>query len=105
MLPKPCLSCEYIDLCHGGCPRNRTWSAAEDETLVDVDYFCQSYKQIYGYANERMEIVAQNVKRRWLEEYIKSGLKLPNRNDICICGSGMKFKKCCEQLLAVATSN
>lgn len=21
--------------------------------------------------------------------------KLPNRNDLCLCGSGKKFKKCC----------
>ncbi|MFP7298878.1 anaerobic sulfatase maturase [Neobacillus niacini] len=95
-LPKQCQSCQYIDLCHGGCPRNRTWSFGENETLVDVDYFCQSYKQIYAYAHERMEIVAENIKKRWLEEYINTGLKLPNRNDLCICGSGKKFKKCCE---------
>ncbi|ALC91416.1 anaerobic sulfatase maturase [Bacillus sp. FJAT-18017] len=104
-LPKQCLSCKYINLCHGGCPRNRTWSFGEDETLVDVDYFCQSYKQIYSYAHDRMEIVAQNVKRRWLQEYIETGLKLPDRNDTCVCGSGKKFKKCCEPLKAVSTSN
>jgi uncharacterized protein len=97
-LPKKCQSCQYIDLCHGGCPRNRTWSFEEDKTLVDVDYFCQSYKQIYAYAHERMEIVAQNVKKRWLKEYIEAGLKLPKRNEPCICGSGKKFKKCCELL-------
>jgi uncharacterized protein len=97
-LPKPCQSCRYIDLCHGGCPRNRTWSFGEDELQVDIDYFCQSYMQIYEYAHERMEIVAQNVKTRWLQEYINTGLKLPKRNDLCICGSGKKFKKCCESL-------
>ncbi|PTX64954.1 uncharacterized protein C8P63_101176 [Melghirimyces profundicolus] len=97
-LPDPCRNCRYLDLCHGGCPRNRTWSFGEDETQVDVDYFCQSYQQIYAYAHERMEVVAQNVKKRWLQEYIDTGLKLPKRNDPCICGSGKKFKKCCESL-------
>lgn len=99
-LPESCQSCEFINLCHGGCPRNRTWSFGENETLVDVDYFCQSYKQIYSYAHERMEIVAQNVKKRWLKEYIQSGSKLPERNEVCFCGSGKKFKKCCEVLLS-----
>lgn len=103
-LPSQCLACEYINLCHGGCPRNRTWSFGEDETLVDVDYFCQSYKQIYSYAHEKMEIVARNVKKRWLQEYIDSGLKLPDRNAACLCGSGKKYKKCCEPLKAVGTS-
>ncbi|GAA3938137.1 SEC-C metal-binding domain-containing protein [Litoribacillus peritrichatus] len=27
------------------------------------------------------------------------GIKLPGRNDFCICGSGKKLKKCCPQLL------
>ncbi|WP_078379055.1 anaerobic sulfatase maturase [Sutcliffiella halmapala] len=103
-LPDKCQSCRYIDLCHGGCPRNRTWSQGEDETLVDVDYFCDSYMQIYEYAHKKMEIVAQNVKARWLQEYIGAGLKMPNRNGTCICGSTKKFKKCCEPLLAVTDS-
>jgi uncharacterized protein len=46
-----------------------------------------------------MEIIAKNVKKRWMQEYIQSGQKLPNRNDPCLCGSGKKFKKCCEKLI------
>ncbi|SDZ65906.1 uncharacterized protein SAMN05421736_12656 [Evansella caseinilytica] len=95
-----CKSCEFIDLCHGGCPRSRNWSFGEKETQVDVDYFCQSYQQIYAYANKRMEVVAGNVKKKWLHEYIRTGLKLPKRNGVCVCGSGKKFKKCCEPLLS-----
>ncbi|WP_306439379.1 anaerobic sulfatase maturase [Paenibacillus sp. tmac-D7] len=96
-LPEKCTSCRYLNLCHGGCPRNRTWSRFDDQ--VDVDYFCKSYMQIYAYADERMKIVAANIRMRWLEQYLKSGLKLPGRNDVCFCGSGLKFKKCCGAFL------
>lgn len=51
-LPLPCVSCPYVRLCHGGCPRNRRWAPAEEPP--GVDYFCNSYKQLYAYAHDRM---------------------------------------------------
>ncbi len=95
-LPVQCQTCEYLQLCHGGCPRNRVWHEADDG--VDPDYFCASYKQIYAYAHERMLEIAERVKRRMLNDHIRRGGKLPGRNDPCLCGSGRKYKKCCEPL-------
>ncbi|WP_462413638.1 anaerobic sulfatase maturase [Neobacillus sp. Marseille-QA0830] len=92
-VPKKCTQCEYFTLCHGGCPRNRKWM--ESGHVADVDYFCESYLKVYQYADERMNALAGKLKNRWLEEYIKSGLKVPGRNELCICGSNKKFKKCC----------
>lgn len=95
-LPHQCTSCEYLRLCHGGCPRNRQWG----DVANNVDYFCESYKKIYQYAGKRMESLAQKIKSRRLAELIERGYKLPRRNEPCICGSGKKFKKCCRPLLA-----
>ncbi|MEQ6377897.1 anaerobic sulfatase maturase [Bacillaceae bacterium S4-13-56] len=95
-LPAQCERCEYLSLCHGGCPRNRNWNVETQGHTVE--YFCQSFKQIYGYAHSRMEEVAKNYKRNWLNELVKSGRVLPGRNDECFCGSGKKFKKCCQTL-------
>ncbi|UCZ52490.1 anaerobic sulfatase maturase [Bacillus shivajii] len=94
-LPGECKKCDFLHLCYGGCPRNRNGSLIVQES--DVDYFCESYKKIYSYAHERMEIVARNLKRKWLDEYKEKSGKFPNRNDICLCGSKLKFKKCCGQ--------
>lgn len=96
-LPTPCQTCEWLSLCHGGCPRNRTEPRWMEE-VVDVDYFCSSYQQVYRYGHERMTKLAQTVKARRLREYKKSEGTLPDRNDLCICGSGKKFKKCCGPL-------
>ena len=100
-LPEPCQTCEYLQLCHGGCPRNRVWHEADDG--VDPDYFCMSYKQIYAHAHERMIEIAQNVKRQVFQDHLNRGGKLPGRNDPCLCGSGKKFKKCCEPLRRAVT--
>ncbi len=97
-LPKQCESCEYLQLCNGGCPRNRNWYG---DLNLQTDFFCQSYKQIYKYADQRMRKVAKNEKARKFEKYIRSGRVLPGRNDMCLCGSGEKFKKCCEPLKQV----
>jgi uncharacterized protein len=95
-LPDKCKSCEFLQLCHGGCPRNRNWNIEEQE--MHVDYFCSSYKQIFRYAHERMEDVAINVKAKQVQAVVDAGRSLPGRNDLCLCGSGKKFKKCCEPL-------
>ncbi|WP_138419900.1 anaerobic sulfatase maturase [Aquibacillus sediminis] len=94
-LPEQCKSCEFLHLCHGGCPRNRL----RTNNQVDVEYFCESYKQIYRYAERRINEVTTKIKRRNIKEYQLAGHSLPARNDACICGSGKKFKKCCGTLV------
>lgn len=92
-LPDQCKSCEFLNLCHGGCPRNRQGTASETE------YFCESYQQIYRYAHDQMIEVATNIKKRELKRLYDRGFRFPNRNDRCLCGSKTKYKKCCQPLL------
>ncbi|WP_208588569.1 anaerobic sulfatase maturase [Gracilibacillus suaedae] len=94
-LPDKCKQCEFLSLCHGGCPRNRL----QDQSLTDVDYFCESYQQIYRYARERITNVTKQIRKNQINQYYRSGQPLPGRNELCICGSNKKFKKCCEPLL------
>ncbi|WP_067840080.1 anaerobic sulfatase maturase [Amphibacillus sediminis] len=93
-LPEACQSCEFLSLCHGGCPRNR--SEIEPN---QTEYFCESYQMIYRYADQRMQTVAENIRGKSINEYVKLGHPLPNRNDQCLCGSGKKFKQCCMKLI------
>ena len=95
-LPEKCTTCEFLNLCHGGCPRNRNWNLSGQE--IDVDYFCDSYIQIYRYADERMKSLARQLKTRNLKQYLDAGNVEPGRNEPCICGSGHKYKKCCGRL-------
>ncbi|WP_246188139.1 anaerobic sulfatase maturase [Paenibacillus tengchongensis] len=63
-LPDSCRTCEFLDLCHGGCPRNR--GPQDGQAGVYPDYFCASYKKIYAYSRARMEQLASKVRKEWL---------------------------------------
>lgn len=94
-LPEPCRTCEWKQLCHGGCPRNRKFMP--DSPDLGVDYFCAAYKQIYQYAAERMRELGKSVRRQQFDNNVIRFFKgrLPERNDYCPCGSGKKYKHCC----------
>lgn len=94
-LPDKCRSCEWQRLCYGGCPRNRTWNPEGNRS--DPDYFCQSYMQIYAYADERMRELGDRMRRELYERNVREIYrgKPPGRNDPCACGSGKKHKACC----------
>lgn len=97
-LPEPCTTCDWKKLCHGGCPRNRKWGT--DLATSEVDYFCESYKQIYSYADERMKKLGDTIRGRLFEQNVERYYKgkWPERNDPCPCGSGRKYKQCCNDL-------
>lgn len=44
-----CQVCEYSSICHGGCPKFRH---GPNRKFEDLDYFCSSYKMIFGKAVE-----------------------------------------------------
>ncbi|GGA44381.1 anaerobic sulfatase maturase [Paenibacillus physcomitrellae] len=97
-LPDKCRSCEWQRLCYGGCPRNRKWNPEGTES--DPDYFCQSYMQIYAYADERMQEMSMRMRREMYSYHLQHDYagKTPGRNKPCPCGSGKKHKACCAAL-------
>lgn len=83
-----CKTCSYWQYCHGGCPRNRMTRTGPQQSLQETDYFCQSYRMLYAYGEDRMRQLAKRVMQR-------IGRSYPGRNERCICGSGKKTKQCC----------
>ncbi|WP_440894677.1 anaerobic sulfatase maturase [Amphibacillus sp. Q70] len=53
-LPEQCQTCEFLNLCHGGCPRNRQGEG--------VEFFCESYKQVFRYADQKMKTLANQIR-------------------------------------------
>ncbi len=47
-----CQICEYQSICHGGCPKFRH---GPHRNFNDLDYFCSSYKMIFGKAVEPLK--------------------------------------------------
>ncbi len=59
-----CLVCRYLDICRGGCPKDR---AILTQMHKAPSYFCQAYKMFFEHARGRLgglAIEAQNSNKR-----------------------------------------
>jgi uncharacterized protein len=57
-LPDQCLLCRYLDVCRGGCQKDRI---DLDSKQSRQSYFCESYKQFFDYAMPKFMQIAANV--------------------------------------------
>lgn len=49
MIPQDCIDCEYMSICHGGCPvRTYTFSG----TMFEKDPYCNVYLAMFRKAEE-----------------------------------------------------
>jgi len=86
-----CEACEWFDFCQRGCIKSR---AFPDDGYESLNYLCKAYKMLFEHTDERYEFLSWDIIRR------HRGLPAPQgvgRNDQCPCGSGKKYKKCCEK--------
>ncbi|MFD3259643.1 SPASM domain-containing protein [Paenibacillus lentus] len=91
-LPEKCRSCEWQRLCYGGCLRNRMWNAEDDRS--DPDFFCQSYMQIYAYADRRMQELGDRIRRELYDRNIQKAFKgkARGRNQPCAVEAATNIK-------------
>ena len=55
-----CLVCNHLDICRGGCVKDRArWN---DEDLTRESYFCKSYKQFFDYCLPRFMQIAAAIE-------------------------------------------
>jgi uncharacterized protein len=86
-LPRYCLQCSVLDMCNGGCPKDRFLLTPEGEP--GLNYLCRGYKHLFTHCRPFfLKVVAASRTRPKSESS-------PGRNDPCPCGSGKKHKKCC----------
>jgi len=106
-----CLRCQWLSLCHGGCPKDRI--TLQDD-VSHPSYFCSSYKRLFEYSNQRFlrlsrQIIAERSGGQVASTISATDIKPPvkktrakpttknkiGRNSPCPCGSGKKYKHCC----------
>lgn len=85
-LAAECLRCEYLSLCHGGCPKYRLLANGD---IASPDYFCAAYRRFFAHSAPTMRALAWRVTQPD---------RRVGRNDPCPCGSGRKYKHCCERI-------
>jgi uncharacterized protein len=102
-LPQQCLNCKIKFACNGACPKDRLSKTSHE--IYGLNYLCSSYKEFFSHINWPMKIMATLYKQGKDPSEIMPILKGENnklkeifpdigRNDPCLCGSGIKFKKC-----------
>jgi uncharacterized protein len=69
-----CLVCKHLDICRGGCMKDR--ARRNDEDLTRESYFCESYKQFFDYTVPRFMQIAAAIENGSLERHTRSPDKI-----------------------------
>lgn len=101
LLPDLCRSCRWLDVCHGGCPKDRFPLTAKDDP--GLSYLCEGLQFFFARSESLLKRLIALRKQGRSYEFImaqfRSGLisrwQGVGRNDPCPCGSGLKAKQCC----------
>jgi len=91
LLPKQCRECQWLPLCNGGCPKDR--SAMNDETADSepgLNVLCDGLKQFFAHSEEPMKR-AMALRRRGLgPDAIKAELRRSFLFDSSVNKPGVK---------------
>ncbi|MBQ3705018.1 MAG: anaerobic sulfatase maturase [Clostridia bacterium] len=102
-LTAECRACPWLFLCHGGCPKDRFARSPGGEE--GQYYLCEGLKSFFAYAVPRlrqaMRLSAARKSRQDIMEALvraeRESVRGLSRNDLCPCGSGKKYKQCCQK--------
>jgi uncharacterized protein len=104
LLPQRCRSCSWLEVCNGGCPKDRFGVSEDGES--GLNYLCDGLRRFYSYAEKPLKQVIRQRRAGKRPEVIMAELREESRkrwkgigrNDPCPCGSGLKAKNCCWDL-------
>lgn len=60
-----CASCEYLSVCRSGCRRHKTQDMVGN---LELNYFCPSYMEFYGYTLDRFKEIASILYREMQQQ-------------------------------------
>lgn len=60
-LSKECRGCEWLELCYGGCVKDRVF---QDNPHPEKTYFCDAYKQFFNHAADWFHTQARHIQAR-----------------------------------------
>lgn len=92
-----CDACHYLLFCSGDCLKHRLYHGSRKAR--QLSWLCQGYKQFFNHALSRLEKLAEGARKNHpeLATSPSHGIvsKKIGRNEPCLCGSGLKYKRCC----------
>jgi uncharacterized protein len=102
-LPRFCRECDVRFACNGECPKHRFIRTPDGE--AGLNYLCAGYKMFFHHVDPYMRFMAGELRQRrapanvmeWTRQndVAEALANPPGRNELCPCGSGRKYKKCC----------
>jgi uncharacterized protein len=117
-LPRYCRECEVRFACNGECPKNRFLTTPDGEP--GLNYLCAGYRRFFNHVDPYMRLMAEelkagrpaaNVMTQFKRHASQRGTNVGDpsalaigrrpartpkfRNELCPCGSGRKYKRCC----------
>jgi uncharacterized protein len=102
-LPRYCRECDVRFACHGECPKHRFIRTPDGE--AGLNYLCAGYKHFFHHIDPYMQFMARELTQgrppanvmEWVRQrqVMEARQNPPGRNEPCLCGSGLKYKKCC----------
>ena len=88
-----CDICDHLELCAGDCLKNRTYAGNSPQNL---SWLCSGLNYFFSQTQSKFDKLSEKIRdKRQKEQRIINKTRKIGRNDLCICGSGVKFKKCC----------
>ena len=95
-----CSACDVLELCMGDCLKHRVDGM---QSAGALSCLCVGWKQFYRHARPKLEVWRNRIasrNRAAAQPLAACGrpdslVAKPGRNDLCPCGSGLKFKRCC----------
>ena len=85
-----CDDCRWLGFCQRGCVKMRY---LPEQDYGALNYLCEAFKTFFTYSEDCYRFLRWDIVRR------QEGRPAPlnfGRNDPCFCGSGKKYKKCCQ---------
>jgi len=100
-LPAQCRACRWLEVCNGGCPKDRFDVTPDGDP--GLNYLCRGYQRFFSHAEKPLKQIVQLRRRGFSPAGIMAELRAESkerwkgigRNDPCPCGSGRKAKHCC----------
>lgn len=103
-LPRYCRECKVRFACNGECPKHRFLRTPDGEP--GLNYLCAGYQRFFNHIDPYLQAMARLLKdgrpaadiMDLIAEHERSAVwQTVGRNDPCPCGSGKKYKQCCER--------
>jgi len=100
-LPTKCKKCAWLDVCNGGCPKDRFATTEDGEP--GLNSLCAGLRKFFAHAGPQIRRIVELRRLGKKPPEIMAQLRADamerwrgvGRNDPCPCGSGKKAKHCC----------